>query len=259
MTVVLINYPKTILETIYIAGRTCYSPETPLEIIMKPENENSKDKMIKFVSKILESGHHSVLEHINFTFAITGVSRALLAQISRHRHISLSVQSQRYVEIKEDYWSLQSLLDDALYADENKSIEACTKLEDLAKKYFVDVTPANSYHYCQSLAAYLDAIAVGAKPEDARMHLPNATKTNMVLTTNLRELIHICKLRLCSRAQKEIREMVQGMADGVLAINDEDTSWLKGYLQPQCEILGYCPELQCCGRKKRLGELINGN
>lgn len=256
MNVKIISHTKDILKVIFTAGKTCYSPNPP-EYIW--DEDTPSESLIKYVQKILESGHHSVLEHVNFTFAISGVSRALLAQISRHRHISLSVQSQRYVEIKEDFWSLESLLNDATYASEDTAIEAFTKLEDLAKKYFVDVTPNNSYHYCQSLLAYLSAITAGAKPEDARMFLPNATKTNMVLTTNLRELIHICKLRLCSRAQKEIRDMVKAMVDAVLAIDSEDTQWLKEYLQPQCEILGYCPELKCCGRKKKLGDLTNGN
>ena len=85
-------------------------------------------------------------------------------------------------------------------------------------------------------------------PEDARMFLPNATKTNMVISMNLRELIHICNLRLCTRAQLEIRKMVKEMALAII----EKEQWLQEYLQPSCERLGYCPESKGCGKKPPL-------
>ena len=199
--------------------------------------------MVRRDNKVCLCGN-SIAEHVNFTWCIEGVSRALLAQISRHRHISLSVQSQRYVEIKENIEDIDTLL---MHLDASKET-----LMSIANKYFVDVNESNYLVYIRNLLDYLEAIQKGYKPEDARMFLPNATKTNMVISMNLRELIHICNLRLCNRAQLEIRKMVKEMA---LTIIDKE-QWLKEYLQPSCEQLGYCPEYKGCGRKPSLQDKL---
>ena len=124
-------------------------------------------------------------------------------------------------------------------------------LMSIASKYFVDVNESNYLVYIRNLLDYLEAIQKGYKPEDARMFLPNATKTNMVISMNLRELIHICNLRLCSRAQAEIRKMVKEMT---LTIIDEEQ-----WLQLSCEQLGYCPEGKGCGRKPSLEDKLKHN
>ena len=84
----------------------------------------------------------------------------------------------------------------------------------------------------------------GIPAEDARFVLPNATSSSMVVSLNLRELIHIANLRLCTRAQDEIRLLVRLMCKEL--INEEP--WLKPYLVPKCERLGYCDEDKSCGR-----------
>jgi flavin-dependent thymidylate synthase len=121
-------------------------------------------------------------------------------------------------------------------------------LKNICKKYFVGVTNKNVSQYAHCLYWYLLHIEKGGKAEDARDLLPNATKTNIVLTCNLRELMHICNERLCTRAQKEIRELVHQMRNGVVGVCPE----LGKYLQPKCEILGYCREHKSCGRKETL-------
>jgi thymidylate synthase (FAD) len=91
---------------------------------------------------------------------------------------------------------------------------------------------------------YCEFTEAGIPAEDARAVLPNATSTSMVASLNLREMIHIANLRLCSRAQYEIRCMVKAMCDVLIA----EEPWLKPYLVPKCERLGYCDEDKSCGR-----------
>jgi thymidylate synthase (FAD) len=86
-------------------------------------------------------------------------------------------------------------------------------------------------------------IEYGVKPEDARAILPNACSTNLVMSCNLRELIHICNERLCAKAQTEIRELVNAMKDEVI----ERLPFLKPYLQPKCVKFGKCTEAKPCG------------
>ena len=84
----------------------------------------------------------------------------------------------------------------------------------------------------------------GIPAEDARAVLPNATSTSMVASLNLRELIHLANLRLCTRAQKEIRILVKRMCDELI----KEEPWLKDYLVPKCERFGFCDEDKSCGR-----------
>lgn len=111
--------------------------------------------------------------------------------------------------------------------------------------------------YINCLIEYTQKIQDGEKPEDARMYLPNCTKTNIVLTTNLRNLIHMCGLRLCTRAQKEIRKVFEGMKAAVLAAGGELYSdFFDSLLKPQCLQLGFCPENNCCGRAITKQEML---
>ena len=91
---------------------------------------------------------------------------------------------------------------------------------------------------------YCEFTEAGIPAEDARAVLPNAAATSIVASLNLRELIHIANLRLCTRAQYEIRCMVKAMCDALI----EQEAWLKPYLVPKCERLGYCDEDKSCGR-----------
>ena len=244
MKVTLINKPYAMLELMYVAARTCYSAKAPSEMWGEILDDTIKEDYHapeKFLDKVLSSGHTSIAEHINFTFAIDGISRACSHQLVRHRHCSFSQQSQRYVEIKEDLNTLYDLLHSS--SDESK-----LKKKEIAQKYFVDVNDDNYYGYVWCLYEYVRRIANGEKAEDARNILPNATKTNIVMTCNLRELMHICNLRLCTRAQREIRELVKRMRDELVEVEP----FLDKYLQPKCEQLGFCTEHQCCGRKPKL-------
>ena len=93
----LISKPNNLLKTIYTACRTCYSADTPINIYDTADDE---EKMLKLISRVISSGHYSTIEHIQISFAISNVSRACTHQLVRHRHMSFSQKSQRYVKEK---------------------------------------------------------------------------------------------------------------------------------------------------------------
>ena len=101
---------------------------------------------------------------------------------------------------------------------------------------------------------YQEFVEAGIPAEDARFVMPNAAASSLVASLNLREMIHLENLRLCSRAQYEIRMLVKGMCDALIA----EEPWLKDYLVPKCEALGFCDEDKSCGRKITRAELIGG-
>ena len=172
-------------------------------------------------------------------------------QLVRHRAgIVFSQQSQRYVEIKEDIDILEGRnFTPDTFKDEKDVIA-------LLDKYFVwdHECYAQAYSLIQALYCYLYQVREGAKAEDARVVLPNATKTNIVMTVNYRELIHLCNLRLCTRAQEEIRDLF-GLIKMAVKIKDER---LGSLLVPTCEANGFCKEHKCCGRKPKAKDVLEG-
>lgn len=180
----------------------------------------------------MRSGHMSVMEHISFTFHISGVSRALLAQLSRHRHISLSVRSQRYC---------------------NESLFAAVYPKSV---YAVEGADWGVYDEALGTAnqAYCALVNRGVPAEDARMILPNACFTEMYLTANARSLIEMSHTRLCTRAQWEIREMFEEIKSAVEPVCPEVAGWMR----PKCEEdpeHPFCTEEKCCGRHSKLEDV----
>lgn len=263
MKVKLISMTPNPIDVMWTAARTCYSAKGPIEMwddrygVTSDDCEHTKeyidqciDKHWNLVQKVLSSGHQSIAEHVYFTFAIEGISRACSHQLVRHRAgIVFSQQSQRYVEVKEDFRKLYDLMH-ALKPSEVKE-----ELKGIASLYFTDVTDDNYYAYAETLLEYIRNINNGKKAEDARAILPNATKTNITMSLNYRELIHICNLRLCTRAQLEIRKLFQAIKAEVEGAEPR----LAEYLRPNCEALGVCTEHQCCGRKPTLSEVLSTN
>ena len=263
MRVKLIATTPNPIDVMWTAARTCYSAKSPAEMWdeiyypseewQKLNDENYKqqiDKHLKLVKAVLDSGHMSIAEHVNYTFAIEGISRACSHQLVRHRLCTFSQQSQRYVEIKEyidviSGWLHQAMDGPGVEAQE----EAEKELMKICEQYFVDVNECNIVQYAHCVYWYLKHTQQGAKAEDARNLLPNATKTNIVVTTNLRNLIHISELRLCTRAQKEIRQLFKLIKEEVTNNNEV----LGNMLMAQCDRLGYCPEAsKCCGKRPTL-------
>lgn len=220
MQVRLIDHARAPLEKLYAAFRTCYSAETPLEIWQKIDSEKiSREKIREFIGERLKTGHASPLEQVVFWFAIAGVSRSLSHQFVRHRiGISFEQQSQRYVRFKQE--RLAFVLPDSWTR---------AKLDD----EFAELLAQTSKLYAKALAA-------GIPAEDARFVLPNAAPTNFHVMVNFAEMLHICDLRLCVRAQWEIRRMVALMRAEIKRVLPE----IAVFLQPKCgeNRMGYCDE-----------------
>lgn len=214
----LINSPENPLRIIYTACRTCYSEEYPISIW---EKNVDNSKMLSLVKKVLSSGHLSTIEHCHYVFSISGVSRACTHQLVRHRHMSFCQKSQRYVTEKSQFEYI---------------IPPTLKDPEMVKEYKEFMEQISKF--------YATMIERGIPAEDARFILPNAATSSMVASLNLRELIHLANLRLCTNAQHEIRNVVKKMCD--LAV--EKDSWLSEFLVPKCEQQGYCDEIRSCGR-----------
>ena len=169
MNVTLVQATPNPIETIAKIASICYDsdPKNPMAL----------------VKHLYSGGHHSVFEHIYFTFKIEGISRACSHQLVRHRHCSFTQRSQRYCSEDGFEYVLPKSIDGFLFDKDMKEIDVW-------------------YHDYQEL---------GAPNEDARYILPNACATSLYLSCNLRELIHMCNERLCTRAQWEIRELVTNM------------------------------------------------
>jgi len=194
------------------AALTSTKSGSPSEIFKKMDSETAK----RIIKRVTGYDHVSVIEHASFTFSIEGVSRAMTHQLVRHRIASYTQQSQRYVtyDTLENYVTPPNISDNA----EAKKIFDET-LEKISKTY-------------QKL------LKMGVPKEDARFILPNAAKTNIIVTMNARELHHFFNLRCCARSQWEIREVATEMLKQVR----KAVPALFEKAGPSCVKLGYCPE-----------------
>ena len=209
------------LPIIYTACRTCYSEQLPEVIWDKAVSRQVADeKQQGLVRKVIDSGHGSTIEHVNFTFAISGATRTLSHQLVRHRAgTAFDQQSQRYVAFKgRDNYTVP------------KSIAGGDLPDDLAER-FEQAIDANLDLYGQLLQAEVPA-------DDARFIFPNAMQTNLVMTVNFRQLIHMSGLRLCTMAQWEIRQLFKQIRHEIFRVSP----FLGSFLAPKCVPLGYCDE-----------------
>ena len=222
MEVKLISWTNEPIKTAAKACAICYNSE--------PSS--------RLVKQCIASGHMSTIEHINFTFEVSGVSRALLAQLTRHRIASYSVQSQRYVDMSNVQF---------IYPPHTIGY-----LGEEYKKAFNNA--AESYRALQGL---------GARNEDARAVLPNACPTKIIFTMNLRSLGHFMNERLCTRAQQEIRTMALSMIEELkhnkdtMGLDDEEMEIILSLCVPKCEggKIKFCPEHKSCRRHKTAKEI----
>lgn len=222
LSVSIISHTEHPLDTIYRAARQCYSAGSVADI--EPAR---REKMAELVQRCIRSGHTSVLEHVSFTFAISGVSRVLSHQLVRHRMASYSQQSQRYVKAGELEYVCPPSLKDKMSAERDFFLAALKRAEH-AYRVLLDSVPA----------------------EDARFVLPGAVATNIVMTMNCRELLHFLEERCCSKAQWEIHDLaweIRDILDGMLPEVFETAG-------PKCWRIGYCPEEQGCGAYPKNGE-----
>ena len=191
LRVTLIRYTPVPEEVIALAAKLCYSGSTISDL----EEKISARDQSSFISRLMNMGHESVIEHASFTFGVEGVSRVLLAQLTRHRIASFSVQSQRYVSYEKGFGYIMPPCIEALGAEAVSRYQAQM---DQIESWYID--------WQNQLGKK------GEKSnEDARFVLPNACETRLVMTMNARELRHFFSLRMCSRAQWEIRSMAEQM------------------------------------------------
>lgn len=222
MKVELISWTKDPIKTAARACAICYNSEPS----------------VRLVKQCIVSGHLSTIEHINFTFEISGVTRSLSHQLVRHRIASYSQQSQRYVDMENVHFIYPRL------TDENEV--------DVYDKIFSSIK--DSYKELKSL---------GVEKEDARAVLPNACPTKIIMTMNLRSLGHFMNERLCSRAQLEIRTMAVLMKRALkekqdeMELDKEEIELILNMCVPKCEVgkIKFCPEHKSCGRHIKAKEI----
>ena len=200
MKVTLVQATPNPVETIAQIASICY--------------DSDPKSAMGLVKHLYNSGHHSVFEHIYFTFKIEGISRACSHQLVRHRHCSFTQRSQRYCSEDGFQYVTPNTINDIEMG------YAMERIEDW-------------YHGCQE---------EGVPNEDARYLLPNACATSLYLSCSLRELIHMANERLCVRAQWEIRDLLREMCSLV-------DPQLQFMLVPKCKSGRIICNTPCNGQK----------
>ena len=222
--VALIRHTLSPEEIVALGARLCYSRATIDDLTQRVSAKDQSD----FVQKIMGMGHDSVLEHASFTFGVEGVSRVLLAQLTRHRLASFSVQSQRYVSYEHGFGYIVPPKIAALG-------------QEAADEYARQMDQMHQW-YCQWQERL--GAAGESSNEDARFVLPGACETRLMMTMNVRELRHFLSLRMCSRAQWEIRALATEMHRLCMEVAPA----LFADAGPGC-LRGACPEgAKSCGR-----------
>jgi thymidylate synthase (FAD) len=207
------------------AARLCYSSVGINSILERI----SPEKVARLLNQLQENGHESPLEHVNFTFGIEGVSRALTHQLVRHRIASYSQQSQRYVKMDE-----VPVVTPPKIAQNPETLATFNQV------------------IAEIATAYQKLLAAGIPAEDARFVLPNACESKIIVTMNARSLLNFFALRTCERAQWEIRRLALEMRKLVREV----APLLFQLAGPSCETLGYCREGKMgCGRAPVLEQL----
>jgi thymidylate synthase (FAD) len=222
----IISYTQNPEGVVAAAIRQCYSKSNACDLKEKTDEATR----LRLIQQVVKSGHFSTIEHASFTFAIEGVSRALTHQLVRHRHASFSQQSQRYVRAEDfDY-----------------VIPPKVKIKKAAKEIY-------EKQISEAAAAYKKLVGLGIDKEDARFLLPNAAETKIVVTMNARELLHFFELRLCNRAQWEIRVLAYKMLQAVKPLAPN----IFKYAGPTCETEKICWEGKlACPKWKVVGAKV---
>ena len=211
MQVELLYHTPDPERAVATAARLCYAPVGATELM----ETMTEEKIRKVLTTIMAGGHFSTLEHASYTFAIDGVSRALTHQLVRHRLASYNQQSQRYVKFAD---GLDTIKPESIAANE----KANALFDEMIEK---------------TVEAYQAFLEAGIPAEDARYILPNAAETKIVVTMNIRELLHFFSLRCCNRAQWEIRELAWKM----LELARPTAPFIFADAGPGC-VRGACPE-----------------
>ena len=247
MTVRLIAHTPEPEKVVAAAAKLCYSDAHITDLLDGLDEE----KTARFLTMLSDLGHASPIEHASFTFGIEGVSRTLLAQITRHRIASFSVQSQRYVRLDDFRYVIPPEIE-AIPEAKAAFIES---MNEDAQRYLDLVQKLEDGHTARLMAEGMPEKQARAKAskqanEDARFVLPNACETKMVMTMNCRSLLNFFNLRCCNRAQWEIRAVADEMLKLVLPLAPH----IFAAAGPRC-LVGPCPEgRMCCGKQAEVRE-----
>ena len=238
----LLAYTPEPEKVVAAAAKLCYSGAQIDELLAGLTPEKSRE----FVERLAKMGHESPTEHVSFTFAIEGVSRSLLAQITRHRIASYSVQSQRYVRL--DGFEYVTPPEVAADPEASAAFEQAMRAENEQYERIAALLKEGHTRRLMREEGLTEAAAAKKAEklaiEDARFVLPNACSTKMIVTMNARSLNNFFRHRCCQRAQWEIREL----ADEMLRLVNEVAPALFARSGPPC-VSGACPEgSMSCGR-----------
>lgn len=222
LKVVLLSHTPNPEHTVAAAARNCYSDSGASALY---DSLTSGDTAA-LINRLCKLGHLSPFEHVSFTFGIDGVSRTLLAQLTRHRIASYSVKSQRYVSERDFSYVIPPKI-----AQSNEALDIFLGIMDRISKNYEELSKI-------------------VPKEDARYILPGACETSIVTTMNARALLNFFSLRLCMRAQWEIRALAQNMLKLVL----QAAPSLFAKAGPGC-VTGSCPEGDMtCGMAEEVRE-----
>ncbi|SKC91420.1 FAD-dependent thymidylate synthase [Maledivibacter halophilus] len=247
----LLRYTPDAEKLVASAAKLCYS-SVGVDKIEEKLNDESIDK---FLDMLMGMGHESPIEHVNFTFAVEGVSRVLTHQLVRHRiGCSYSQQSQRYVKLDQFEYIIPPAIESIPEA-KDKFIEVMKKdqraYDELTKLLF----KKHYQGYIEEGYSEKKAKRYAEKKsiEDARYVFPNACETKIVFTMNARALFNFFKHRCCNRAQWEIRELAIEMLRQVKSV----APTLFKYSGPNC-LNNPCPEgNMTCGKINEVREKFN--
>lgn len=247
LSVTLIEHTPEPEKLVAAAAKLCYSHAGAAEIMedLTPENVD------KFLNRLMDMGHASPIEHASFTFAIEGVSRALTHQLVRHRMASFSQKSQRYVTegqfnyiVPYEIANIPEAKEEYIRAMENAQHSYDVIAEKLIEKHKHELMAEGKSEKQAANMAEKQGI------EDARFVLPNACETKIVVTMNIRELLHFFNQRCCMRAQWEIR----ACAIAMLVECRKVAPILFKNAGPRC-VEGPCPEgVMSCGKINEVRE-----
>lgn len=241
MKVQLIAHTPNPERVVAAAAKLCYSDCSVQDLMDGLDEESCR----KFLRRLASMGHESPTEHASFTFAIEGVSRSLLAQITRHRIASFSVQSQRYVRLD----SFEYVVPPEVETIAEAKTAFIQAMEQQADEYYRIAALLKAEHTSRLMQQGMSEEEAKKKAEkmaieDARFVLPNSCATKMIVTMNARSLNNFFRHRCCNRAQWEIHEL----ADEMLRQVRDVAPTLFEHAGPPC-VKGPCPEgKMSCGK-----------
>lgn len=247
MKVRLIEHTPNPDKVVAVAAKLCYSRVGVDDIEKKLSDEETE----KFVQMLVDMRHESPLEHVSFTFAAEGISRACTHQLVRHRIASYSQQSQRYVKLEQFEYIVPPNI--SAVPEAEKKFKEAMEADQLTYNEIADILFQK--HYDEMVSGGMDdkkakSAAEKKAIEDARYVFPNACETKIVLTMNARTLLHFFNKRCCERAQWEIRDM----ADLMLAEAKKVAPFIFKNAGPGC-VCGPCPEgAMSCGKAALMRE-----